>query len=231
MRREIVLIACLLLAAPARGAEPGATSFDVSPTTLDMKTGEAGLFYVTNHGERSVTIQIEALDWRQKDGADVLTPSETLLTSPPLAHISPGVRQSVRVLARPAGDRSESTYRLRVSELPDTAADTSSGVHVLLQFSVPVFVGHSASAAPDLAWDAIATPQGAAVSVSNKGRQAVKLEGLTLNGKNLGPSAFVYVLPGASQHFPAVAVSGTLHLSGHDTRSGRNLALDIATHS
>jgi fimbrial chaperone protein len=123
MRRGIFLIACLILAAPAFADTPaGTSSFDVSPTTLELKSGQAGLFYVTNHGVRPVTIQIEALDWRQNDGADVLAPSETLLTSPPLAHISPGVRQSVRVLARPAGDRSESTYRLRVSELPDTAA-------------------------------------------------------------------------------------------------------------
>ncbi len=220
------LIAVLLLAAPAFADAPD-TSFDVAPTTLDLKAGEAGLFYVTNHGDAPVNIQIEALDWNQQDGADAVAPSQSLFTSPPLARISPGTRQSVRVLARPPGDKAENAYRLRVSELPD-AAESGSGVKVLLQFSVPVFVGHDARDAPDLVWNAATEAGGLQISVRNQGRDTVKLTGLQLNGVTLNGGAFLYVLPGATRRIPAASVSGPLHLTGRDARSGRDLDLTLS---
>lgn len=222
MKRGLLLVLALVLAAPVRADD---TSFDIAPTTLDLKAGEAGLFYVTNHSAQPVTIQIEALDWSQQNGADTLSPSRTLFTSPPIARITPGTRQSVRVLARPAGD-GPAAYRLRVSELPDAGRD-SNGVKVLLQFSVPVFVGHDPRRAPELVWHAAGTPGGARISVHNQGRQTVKLTGLKLNGASLDGGAFSYVLPGATRMFQAPPVQGPLHLTGHDARSGRDMALDL----
>jgi P pilus assembly chaperone PapD len=209
-------------------AQAPASSIDVAPTTLDLKGGEAGLFYVTNHGTRPLTIEIEALDWRQlgDNGTDTLSPSETLFTSPPVARIAPETRQSVRVMAQPGADRREGTYRLRVSELPDPAG-ARNGVHVLLQFSIPVFVGHVAGAVPQLAWDARASQGGIIVTARNNGRDAVKLSKLAINGNAIDRSPFIYILPGAEHRFAAKAVAGPLHLTGYDARSGHNLAADI----
>ena len=148
MRRALPFLLFVLAAAPPARAQtpaPPQTVLDVAPTTLDLQPDRAGLFFVTNHGARPITVQIEAMDWRQQDtgGPGRLTPSTVLLTSPPMARIAPGGRQSVRVLARGPAQR-ERAFRLLVSQLPD-AADDGDGVHVLLQFSVPVFVGHSES--------------------------------------------------------------------------------------
>src|ERR1700753_4000175 len=125
-------------------------SFDVAPTTLDLTPGEAGLFYVANHGAHVVTVQLEPMDWTQNAAGDKRSASSTLLVSPQFANIKPGARQSVRVMARPSG-MGEHAWRLMVSELPD--ASQGEGVHVLLQFSVPVFAGHDVNAKPALTFD------------------------------------------------------------------------------
>jgi fimbrial chaperone protein len=215
------LFALLFSALPVMANEPStispSTILDVAPTTLDLKPGAAGLFFITNHGERPVTVQIEAADWRQENGRDVTMPSQDLLASPPLAHIAPGARQSVRVMARPPGD-GEHAYRLLVSELPDADAG-GDGVHVLLQFSVPVFVRHDPHAAPQLSWSAA---RGRLIA-ANTGAQTVKLDSVTVDGA-LRPG-LVYLLPGAVRD---IGPAGQGHVRVHDERSGTDIAADIA---
>jgi fimbrial chaperone protein len=218
--RILFLFAALAAPIPVF-ADAANTMFDVAPTTLDLKAGEAGLFFVTNHGTRPVTIQIEALDWRQADGADQLSPSDSFFTSPPLARLQPGARQSIRVLARPTG-RGEAAYRLRVSELPDPNIE-STGIRVLMQFLVPVFVDHQ-NTAPKLAWAAREENGRRVVTARNMGQDAVKLDGLALNGAAV-PAGLVYILPGASRSFSAA--TGVTHVSGRDARSGRAVAFDL----
>ena len=195
---------------------------DIVPTTLELQPDRAGLFFVTNHGARPVTVQIEAMDWHPQDAAvgspDRLTPSTTLLTSPPMARIAPGGRQSVRVLERgPA--QGERAFRLLVSQLPDAAGD-GDGVRVLLQFSVPVFVGHDPHAVPQLRW---ALTDGM-LTARNTGTQTVKLEGLRVNAVPRG--ALSYLLPGASLNLGPV--TGGAHVRAHDGRSNRDILADIS---
>jgi fimbrial chaperone protein len=211
-----LFFALLFPALPVMANEPS-TILDVAPTTLDLKPGAAGLFFITNHGARDVTVQIEAADWRQENGRDITAPSQDLLASPPLAHIAPGARQSVRVMARPSGD-GEHAYRLLVSELPD--ADTEGGgVHVLLQFSVPVFVRHNPHAPPQLSWSL----RDGRLIAANTGAQTVKLDSVTLDG-SLRPG-LVYLLPGAARD---IGPAGQGHVRVHDERSGTDIAADIA---
>ena len=91
MRRG--LFALFLLAAPnmvnAASTTPG-TIMDVAPTTLDLTPGAAGLFFVTNHGARAVTVQIEAMDWHQDQNRDLLSPSARFFASPPWCASKPG---------------------------------------------------------------------------------------------------------------------------------------------
>ena len=96
MRRALPFLLFVLAAAPPARAQtpaPPQTVLDVAPTTLELEPDRAGLFFVTNHGVHPVTVQIEAMDWHQRNtgaGApDRLTPSTTLLTSPPMARIAP----------------------------------------------------------------------------------------------------------------------------------------------
>lgn len=209
----------LALQAPSTAPETimPATIMDVAPTTLDLTADRPGLFYVTNHGTGAVTVQIQAMDWRQEDGRDVLSPSAALLASPPMIRIQPGARQSVRVLARgPAGG--ERAFRLLVSQLPDAAQD-GDGVHVLLQFSVPVFAGHDRHMAPDLKWSV----RDGILIAANAANQTAKLEGLAVNG--VPRASLAYLLPGASRDFGAV--TGPVRVTVHEGRSDRDLSADV----
>lgn len=211
-----LFFALLFSALPVMANEPS-TILDVAPTTLDLKPGAAGLFFITNHGARDVTVQIEAADWRQENGRDITAPSQDLLASPPLAHVAPGARQSVRVMARPPGD-GEHAYRLLVSELPDADAE-GDGVHVLLQFSVPVFVHHDPHAPPQLSWSL----RDGRLIAANTGAQTVKLDSVTLDGAP--KPGLVYLLPGAARD---IGPAGQGHIRVHDERSGTDIAADIA---
>ena len=131
------LAAMSMLLQPARAQQ---ATMDVAPTTIDLQPRESGLFFVTNHGKTPVHVQVEGMDWSQIDGADKLTPSDALFVSPPVTEIAPGARQTIRLMASPKPGASEAAYRLLVTQLPEGAGDAGS-VKVLLQFSVPVFVG------------------------------------------------------------------------------------------
>jgi fimbrial chaperone protein len=218
------LFALFLLAAPnmvnAASTTPG-TIMDVAPTTLDLAPGAAGLLFVTNHGARAVTVQIEAMDWHQDQNRDVLSPSTNFFASPPMVRIEAGARQTVRVMAPKSSSAGENAYRLLVSELPDPNQD-SDGVHVLLQFSVPVFVRHDPHLAPQIAW----TAQNGRLLAVNQGVQAVKLAGLTLDGAASPQNALVYLLPGAAHDFGAIAQS--VQIQARDGRSGAGIAAHVA---
>ena len=220
MRPTIALFALLMAAAPAL-----ADSLDVAPTTLDLTAGQPGLFYITNHGDHDVTVQLQPMDWSQSPQGEATTPSQRLMVSPQFATIAAGKRQSVRVLAREGGE-GEVPYRLLVSQLPDQA-NPANGVQVLLQFSVPVFVGH-ADAKPALDWHVVAKDGKPVLEARNTGNQTVKLSRIAVNGTALPGSGLHYVLPGSSTLFEGAGVSGTV--TAHDERSGADVRADIAAH-
>jgi fimbrial chaperone protein len=206
-----------LLILPARADAP-ATVMDVAPTLLRLPPGGTGLFYVSNRGTAPLAVEIRPMDWSQRDGLDVLTPSATLFTSPPVVTIAPGARQSVRLMARRAGN-----YRLLVSELPDPNADPGQ-VKVMLQFSVPVFVGMDG--APSLAWRAQREGETLRLSVANTGPAPVKLSAPLLGGVKLADGP-IYVLAGTRRDF-TVKGATSLRLTARDMLSGRVLDTDVA---
>jgi len=216
------LFTLLMTVLPAAADVPS-TSMDIAPTLVQLKPGAAGLFYVTNHGGAPLTVEIQAMDWAQRDGKDVLTPSAVFFTSPPVVTIAPGARQSVRLLAAQQG-----AYRLLVSELPDPAADAGR-VKVLLQFSVPVFAGELG--APALAFTARRNDEAVILSAVNHGMVPVKLSGPKLDGVILdqGP---VYLLPGTRRDFTLPNLpsrdAASLHVTAHDALSGRDFDTDVA---
>jgi P pilus assembly chaperone PapD len=218
MRGRGWIFALLLSALPAMAQDAPSTSMDIAPTLVQLKPGAAGLFYVTNHGTAPLTVEIQAMDWRQRDGRDLLSPSADFFTSPPVVTIAPLARQSVRLLAAKPG-----AYRLLVSELPDPAADAGR-VKVLLQFSVPVFAGDLG--APALAFTARRDGSAVVLSAVNHGVAPVKLSGPKLGGVVLD-SGPVYLLPGARRDF-TVKDAASLHVTAHDVLSGRDFDTDVA---
>lgn len=223
-----------------------AGTIEVAPTTIKLPAGETNAtFYVSNHGTEPLTVQLETFDWRQTGAAgaagaaDRLQASETLLVSPPLAHIAPGTRQTVRLMVKAGGsDTSERAFRLLVSELPKPASKPERGIRMLLQLSVPVFAGAARGAAGRLSWDTVLSDDGLFLTARNEGARHVKLSGLTLvTAKDrrieVAPS-FSYILAGASQSWkvtrPQVAAGETLHIEGHDESTGAAITGTLVAH-
>jgi len=218
MRGRGWIFAFLMTVLPAMAQDVPSTSMDIAPTLVQLKPGAAGLFYVTNHGAAPLTVEIQAMDWRQQGGRDVLSPSAAFFTSPPVVTIAPHARQSVRLLATKPG-----AYRLLVSELPDPAVDAGR-VKVLLQFSVPVFAG--ALGTPAIAFSARRDGGAVLLSAVNHGTAPVKLSGPRLGGIVLDPGP-VYLLPGARRDF-TITGAASLHVTAHDVLSGRDFDTDVA---
>ena len=86
MRARAWFLLLLLSALPAMADAPS-TSMDIAPTLVQLKPNAAGLFYVTNHGAAPLMVEIQAMDWAQQDGRDVLSPSQSFFTSPPVVTI------------------------------------------------------------------------------------------------------------------------------------------------
>jgi fimbrial chaperone protein len=130
-------------------------ALQVSPVIVNILPSQpATTLTLGNSGDLPIHGQLRLYAWTQRDGDNVLTPTEALIASPPIVRIEPGERQIVRLVhvgRKPT--HKEQSYRLLVDELP--AADTApgEGVSIRLRYSLPVFVQSSNARAPSLHFD------------------------------------------------------------------------------
>lgn len=120
-----------------------AASLQVSPISLTFTTGEkAKEIWLTNTSDEPIRAQTRVLNWSQVEGKEQLNPSRDLVASPSITEIKAGDRQLIRVLRMNMQNTgTEQTYRLLVDELPKSnQANQQTGLQLLLQYSIPVFV-------------------------------------------------------------------------------------------
>ena len=120
-----------------------AASLQVSPISLTFTTGEkAKEIWLTNTSNEPIRAQTRVLNWTQVQDKEQLNPSRDLVASPSITEIKAGDRQLIRVLRMNMQNTgTEQTYRLLVDELPKSnPANQQTGLQLLLQYSIPVFV-------------------------------------------------------------------------------------------
>ncbi|MCJ8162284.1 fimbrial biogenesis chaperone [Acinetobacter zhairhuonensis] len=120
-----------------------AASLQVSPISLTFTTGEkAKEIWLTNTSDEPIRAQTRVLNWTQVEGKEQLHLSRDLVASPSITEIKAGDRQLIRVLRMNMQNTgTEQTYRLLVDELPKSnQANQQTGLQLLLQYSIPVFV-------------------------------------------------------------------------------------------
>lgn len=233
-----VAMAAIFAIAPLKVAV--ADSLQISPVNVILGANSTGILNAVNRGETPIAAQIEAFDWQQSDGKDVLTPSAELQVSPPIVRLGPGKKQivRVRVTAKQTGTR-ERAYRLVVSELPGPGDKAKGRVRVLLQFRLPVFVGGAQTTPRLLAWTATTSGNSLVLRVSNRGDRHVKLAGLhvvALDGREtaIEPASFYYVLPGAMHEWTVpgshVAPGASLHIQGIEESTGAKIDAAVVVH-
>ncbi|AKM28948.3 hypothetical protein AB870_00585 [Pandoraea faecigallinarum] len=190
----------------------GAT-LQVSPVIVNiLPTQPATTLTLGNSGDLPIHGQLRLYAWTQRNGDNVLTPTDALIASPPIIRIEPGERQIVRlvrVAARPEGN--EQSYRLVVDELPSLDAKPSEGVSIRLRYSLPVFVQTSHSRAPALHFDLRMTR--GELEVRNDGERHAQLGAtrvLDASGRSveLTRGLLGYVLAGQTRRFAVRWPSG-----------------------
>jgi len=188
MKQAIVMAAlraafCLWLA--TLPALAGAGSFQVTPIRLEFSAQQrTAAVTVRNDSPESLVIQIELMDWTQRESQDVYTETGDLLATPPIVTVPAGRDQVFRVGLRRAPDPSrELSYRVFLREIVPPPAKDFTGLQVSLRVGVPAFVKPIAPAArPELAWSARIAPDGRlSVTARNAGNMHVQVVDFRVN--------------------------------------------------
>ena len=127
-----------------------AASLQVAPISVAFSPQEkAKEIWLTNTSERPIRAQTRVLIWSQVAGQDQVNPTRDLVASPSITEIKAGEQQLIRIIRiAPQNTAVEQTYRLLIDELPSSAqADAQTGLQLLLQYSIPVFIQPSDSIA------------------------------------------------------------------------------------
>ena len=198
-----------------------AANLQISPVMINLRAGQGATgITMQNMGEATVYGQVRVYLWEQKDGDDVLTPTQDVVASPPIIQIEPKNSQMIRLVRRsqqlPAG---ELYYRILIDEIPKDDNGPASGVDIRLRYSVPMFVlPADERAAPALAWAVYKKDDHWMLRVRNSGTQRAQIGALVLSnaaGKqfDIAPGLFGYVLAGNVREW-RLPTPGEADLSG-----------------
>ena len=192
MRRVLFFIIAALLATQAAHAD----GLVVSPTTIELPAKRpVSAFTLQNDRDRETAMEVFAFRWTQDEtGANVLTPTDDLVITPSVFLTAPRAAQTVRIgyIGAGGGD-SEKSYRILVRELPNPQRQTSGGLHLLLEMSMPVFVAPKGRGAL-----AVCKRNAQSLQISNTGAAHIKL-GAAPGTQSL---AARYLLAGAKVQTP-----------------------------
>jgi fimbrial chaperone protein len=187
---------------------------------IQLRAGQGATgINMQNLGEVAVYGQVRVYQWDQKDGDDVLTPTQDVVASPPIIQIGAKSSQIIRLVRRseqlPAG---ELTYRILIDEIPKDDGPAS-GVDIRLRYSVPMFVLPADDrGAPVLAWAVFKKDGVWMLRVRNSGTQRAQIGALELSnaaGKQfeIASGLFGYVLAGKVREW-RLPTSGDADLNG-----------------
>jgi len=235
IKRHLVSAWLTVLLASTSGTQ--AASLQVAPVLVEVPApGAAATLKLRNEGSKPLDAQIRVFQWTQVDGADVLTPTNDVVASPPLASLRPNTDYTVRIVRtkkEPAAK--EEAYRLLIDELPQPASGAASSVNIALRYSIPVFFTTPAGAAPKLKWELQQRANKPVIVASNAGDRRIRLAKLKItDGKGgianfgdglagyvLGHSARIFAMPPNTRGFGAggvTAVSAQTDIGPLETR-------------
>jgi fimbrial chaperone protein len=201
--RHVVLPALFLVTQPALAA-----GFQVSPVRVEVVAPDTVAdFELRNPGSETVTVQIDAFQWRQLALSDQLEPATGLMVVPRIARLAPGKSQRVRIALRGAKLAIESAYRVHFREVPPAMPAGFVGVRTALKMDIPLFFRAADAAPATLDWRVVRTSDDAlALRAANRGARHFDFsharvttpQGAVL-AEDTGPH---YVLAGAERQWP-----------------------------
>lgn len=199
----------------------------------------AAAVWVENLDSKPVVLQVRVFKWTMENYREHhVLEQHDVVASPPMAMVTPGSRQLIRLIKRnevPAG--TESAYRVVIDEIPlpesrarpaAGAGASSFGVKVMMRYSIPLFVSGKGvwtkndatqsrdpadATRPDLRWRTEAAGGKHWLVLHNDGPVHAKFSDLRMvsGGKVVEPVPQLagYVLPDSAMRWP-LARPGTL---------------------
>nr|WP_251373679.1 fimbria/pilus periplasmic chaperone [Janthinobacterium sp. JC611] len=191
-----------MLACHAAGAH--GANLQISPVTLNFRAEQSATgINLQNLGEQPMYGQVRVFAWDQRDGEEVLAPTQELVASPPIVEIAPNSRQTIRLVRAQAGPvAQEKTYRVLIDEISREDDTGRSGVDIRLRYSVPVFVLPGGAPGKEvLAWQVFREQGEWMLRIKNSGNFHAQIGALTLTNQRgkefvISKGLFGYVLAG-----------------------------------
>lgn len=178
----------------------------VAPLTMTMSPTQPNATYkLTNGSDKESFYQLQLFAWEQKDGKTLLLKQDDLIVTPPVTLIPANGEQLVRIIRqRPTESDNEKSYRLIVSEVPDTESPQGANLKVLLRMSLPVFVGGDGKD-----YELKAYYQDNILRIKNSGKKHARLSDVFWMNQSsdkkyeIQKGLLGYALPGSELYLPA----------------------------
>jgi len=215
-----------------------AGSLHVQPTTVNLSAGQAAAtITVTNTGDAPLNAQIRVFAWNQSENKDDLSPTQSLVASPPVAALAPKASQVIRLVRV---DKSvatvEESYRLLADEIVDPATVPTVGVAIRMRYSVPVFVTPKNAKAANLTITAQLAGNSLTLNADNHGgthAQAANVSVEYADGTSTPVTTGLlgYVLSGKTMQW-TLNLPQNAHATGHPVRmhaffNGQEFQVDL----
>lgn len=223
-----------------------ANGLEISPILLKVSpTQPVTTLTLTDKSGEPVSYELQANRWTQKNNKDILTPSSSILISPPLVTLAPNKPQVIRIAPQDlmSGQKqtinTEESYRIILKQLPSASKPKGSGVEMLMDFSLPLFVAPKIPA-NKLVWNAKQeSGNEMAMSATNEGNRHARVTELSFkeaNGKTKTKNQLAYVLPGQthtwtvseSPHKDMLAKNKNVHLIATTNNGIMNESLTLS---
>ncbi|MDN2710983.1 MULTISPECIES: fimbrial biogenesis chaperone [unclassified Janthinobacterium] len=191
-----------LLAALCCAAGGQAANLQISPVTINFRAEQSAAgINLQNLGDQPMYGQVRVFAWEQRNGEEVLAPTQELVASPPIVEVAANSRQTIRLVRAQAGPAAqEKTYRVLIDEVSREDEAGRSGVDIRLRYSVPVFVLPSGAPGKEiLDWHVFRQEGEWMLRVKNSGNFHAQIGAMTLSnqaGKEfvISKGLFGYVL-------------------------------------
>lgn len=207
--RVVFLTLVLLVTISSQSAQAG--NFKVTPIKVYLEEHQkTQTLTLRNESESSVTVQFEAMEWRQNpEGQDTYEQSKAIVIFPKILTVEANAEKIIRLgyQGSPAGAQ-ERTYRVFMTEIP-VAKSAEVGLQMAMRLGVPVFVIPK-KGKPVLDIERVTMVKGVAeVHLTNPGNKHVYVKSIEVTGLDVSDKAVFtqemkgwYVLPGIHRVFP-----------------------------
>lgn len=198
-----LLLACAAVAAPAAAAD-----LRVAPVVVEPLAGaRTATLTLINEEARPLRAQIRVMRWSERDGREVLEPTDDVVASPPLANLAPNQHYLVRLVrTAKAAPKGEEAYRVIVDEVPEPGSAQPGTVQLVLRQSIPVFFSDVPQREAQVDWRLVRDGNQLWLAGRNTGNRRLRVSDLNLDAHDVPlyrqPGLVGYVLPGSEMRWP-----------------------------